>query len=691
MELNYQIALTSVSFDNSYKNVLRFDSRSGQEAYFQTNTLFSISPKVNFNVGSLYATNVIYDCREDESINELLNKNYCIIKDSSPNKTLNYYYYFVTNAVQDCDNRIKMSLELDIFQTYYIDLQFGDSIIYKAHLNRFVPNEDGSISFDGTINSKLFEREDIQNVAKRLNKRTVLSLYDNSTIGNWLKENIACWAYIYYDPLQTYNYVDIYGAESSAKSAESRSIFINSNNGNVPSNIAVFVYPIYKNDKIIKFNMTNPPEQTIAIQNIAWGDWLATGNRTYFHTPAVQIFANHNNGYTKIYSTKISVLPPFDTIPENISYTINNGHLILNTSVASFNGKFKNPLLTNLVGGSIAQETFVVGSTLGPNAQLYASTISAITIQENIVKTKYNVDKQLKFTKNEIIGADKNYKFNPKLLSSDYFELVVSDASENGFVYDFQKLNDNDFDIGFTEPMTPDMTKRYIRILSKGGIYSEETQNNLTGFVNSNDNSLIMPTTAYQDMLANNKNFFLQKENDLKFMGSRSMLNFGSSIVNGAMAGGIGGAIMQGATSVANSAMNVASYVINTNLSIDNLKNAPSNIIGAKGNITFENMYTENGIVVEEYEILNNEKEIINDYMCLYGFTYNRVDNIKNVDNIRKIYNFVRADIETISGINISEQVRQKFRSCFANGIRFWNNDTFSYNKENYERWLENG
>ena len=177
MELYYQIALKSVPFDNSYKNVLRFDTRSEQEAYFETNTLFSNSPRVNFNVGSFYATNVIYDCAENESISELLNKNYCVIKDNNPNRTLNYYYYFITNAMQDCDNRIKLSLELDIFQTYYIDLLFGDGVVYKAHLNRFVDNSDGTVSFDGRRTSKLFEREEITNVAKRLTNRYGLNIY----------------------------------------------------------------------------------------------------------------------------------------------------------------------------------------------------------------------------------------------------------------------------------------------------------------------------------------------------------------------------------------------------------------------------------------------------------------------------------------------------------------------------------
>ena len=37
---DYQIALTNVNFDDTYNNVLLFDSREIQEAYFKVNTLF---------------------------------------------------------------------------------------------------------------------------------------------------------------------------------------------------------------------------------------------------------------------------------------------------------------------------------------------------------------------------------------------------------------------------------------------------------------------------------------------------------------------------------------------------------------------------------------------------------------------------------------------------------------------------
>ena len=82
------------------------------------------------------------------------------------------------------------------------------------------------------------------------------------------------------------------------------------------------------------------------------------------------------------------------------------------------------------------------------------------------------------------------------------------------------------------------------------------------------------------------------------------------------------------------------------------------------------------------------EKEIINDYMCKYGFTVNRFGNPKDYDNIRHYYNYVKAQIDSISGIAISNQARDDIRQRFANGVRFWKQDTIDYSMENYEEWL---
>lgn len=670
MTLNYQIALTIVPFDNSYKNVLRFDTRSEQEAYFKVNTLFSNSPEVNFNVGSLYATNVIYDCKENDSINELLNKNYVIVKDNSSTATYKYYYYFVTNAIQQGGERISMSLELDIFQTYYIDLKFSDSTIFKSHLNRFIDNGDGTISFDGTPTSKLFEREDVQNVAKRLTKREVVSQYPDTELGNWFKENVIAWAYIYVDPFHDFNVVNV---DRQNTTIRFRDIYNESKKGGpIMSNIAVLCFPIVR--KELYLNVT----ETEGSFRRRWGIYsYDTENNP------LKAFLNGNEdtetgAYGYIYSMKVSSTSPILNW-DNISYRIDSslGELSIDAETRTFDGYFLNPLFSYF------------GRSCYCNLAENYGVVTELRSQANFVSAKYEINKEFTFTKNSIKNSNKNPKFNPKLLSSDYSNLTISDATENGFEYDIQKLNKKNIEIKLTEPFVPDISKKYIRISNNEGVYIKDTEDNLTGFVNSNDKTLVMPTPAFKSMLSNNKNYFLQNSINRIFGLTQGAMSSGLAIAGG-ISGGNPLSSIGGGIGIINTGLNYAKQRINENLTIDNLKNAPSNIVGAKGNAIFESMYSENGIIVEEWDILENEKEMINDFMCMYGFTYNRIDNVKNVDNIRKYYNYVRADIEAIHGVNISERVHQKFRECFANGVRFWNTDTFSYEKENYERWLDN-
>lgn len=689
MNLDYQIALTNVPFDNSYKNVLRFDTRSEQEAYFQTNTLFSNSPDVNFNVGSLYATNVVYDGNENEDINELLNKNYCIVKDKRENATIKYYYYFVTNAKQDCDNRILLALELDIFQTYYIDILFSDSVIYKAHLNRFVDNGDGTVSFDGTPTSKLFEREDIQNVAKRIISRTKIknTNFTQLDLNSWLEENVYGWVYLFLDPTHSFN---IYKSDGSGTTSIFNPVkyisknIENENGDDIPSTLPIIAFPVY-----IKGNTSDRIGTTTNRIRFKSSEYAEIPDLV-LDQRGLESFLSNNNDASFVYSIKFSTATPFsqEDFIESDAYTIDeNNNLVFKA--------FTEPPPTDRWTGALNRNYLknFYGVKTNSGSSVATGGIVLQKISNTIKLGNYVLSKKLTFNKQEIVGADKNPMFNPKLLSTDYFELRVNDSTENGFIYDVQKLNMKEFNLLLTEPIVPDLNKKYIRIETDGsGLYSPFTNEDLTGFINNNDNSLILNTDQYKSMLAQNKNFFLQNQTNRN-------ISAGLGLAGGAITTIVGAstlnplAIIGGITAMVGSGMNYSKNQISETLTVDNLKNAPDQISQAKGNIIFESSYSKVGVFIEEYDILDNEKNIVNDYMCLYGFTYNRVDNIKNVDNIRKIYNFVRADIETInsSNVSISETVRKKFRECFANGVRFWNTDTFAYNKENYERWLENG
>ena len=662
--LNYQIALTNVPFDNSYKNVMRFDTRSEQETFFNVSSLFSSdTPRVNFNVGSLMATNIVFDCAKTDNINELLNKNYCIVKDNSSNAGLDYYYYFITNAKQENENRISLSIELDIFQTYYIDLKFSDCLIERAHLDRWIDNLDGTVSFNGNVDSPLFEREPIKNVGKRLTKRTKLGVYNHnlSTIDNWLKENVLYWLYVYIDPTVSYESMQNWNNETG--SIKLNTIYHTLKGGyllgsdiegnKIPSNIAVLCVPIYKSTShVIKYKLNN------ISSNLRYG--------------AIKKLFDENGGNAHVYQIKVSYTPP--TTNENWINTNNEMHIDSNDNLI-------------IEGTGTATNYYAsIGEFANANVRKNSSGVFLELLNQPYeIKTEnYNVNKKLTFNISDIIVDNKNSKYNPKLLNSDYYELIISDATEQGFVYDLQKLNKENFNLILTESLTPDQSKIYLRIKTdNNNVYIQDTENNLTGYVNSNDNSIILLSTAFQEMLANNKNFFLQNSINRGLDVVKGGISSFGSALTGNFTGAISGAI--------NTGINYARDKITEELTVDNLKNAPANITGAKGNAIFNSQYSENGPIVEEWDILPHEKEIINDYMCMYGFSYNKIGNIKNYDNIRKYYNYIKADIEEISSdtLNVSDNVLQKFKRLFAQGVRFWNTDTFSYTKENYEKWFE--
>jgi hypothetical protein len=194
-----------------------------------------------------------------------------------------------------------------------------------------------------------------------------------------------------------------------------------------------------------------------------------------------------------------------------------------------------------------------------------------------------------------------------------------------------------------------------------------------------------MPTAAFKSMLANNKNFFLQNDMNRKIQIQRQLPNYIGGGVEGATTGNWG----KMAGQVYNDAINYEQNKLNEKFTVDNLKSAPGQIIGARGSAIFEHMYSENGVIVEEYDILPNEKEIINDFMCKFGFTVNRFGNPKDYDNIRHYYNYVKAKIDSISGMPLSNAARDDIRQRFANGIRFWKQDNIDYSMENYEEWLK--
>lgn len=655
--LNFQAVLINSKFDIDCRNVLRFDTREAQENYFNCASLFSNAKYINFNSGSLIETTIVYQISENESINDLLSKNYCIVKDNSPNANLKYYYFFVKNSMQDSANQIKVWLELDVFQTYYIDLNFSDCEILRAHLNRFNDDGDGTVSFRGGIDSDLFEREPIQNVSKRLTKRTKINFQNDvdADINEWLNENVVAWAYIFVDYQHEY---EGYGYTTTSQVSQSVNPINYLNAGDnqidfegdsyINTKMACLAYPIMKTDASIKLQI-----------KIAGTKYEKVIDRKAFTT-----FLKLNNDFSYVYQYKISKVSPFAnklvaSYPSTLKID-SNGDLIISDSdntLAAF--------------GLYRLFTAATGALLGIHYQ---------KAQQRTTDYSLNF---FKFNKTDIVGAVKNLNFNPKLLNSDYKELKIVDENEGGGNYDIQKINQNSIAITYVEPLNADITRMYAYVNNfENGIYNENLKYTFFGMLENEDTSLPMSTSQFQEMLANTKNFYVQnKINRITNLTTASV----SAGLN--LASGNYGAT---ATGVASGLTDLFLSKTKENLNVDNMRSAPADVANIGGLVLMPAAISDFGIFVEEYDALENEKRIANDFMDLNGFTYGKIGNIKNFDNIRKFHNFIQANIQETSGINISRNVHEKFKQLFFRGVRFWNTDDFDYSKENYEIWLEN-
>lgn len=669
--VKYYLALCDTIFDNNSENTRFFEATSTKTAqqvqieYWESKISCDYEQIKAPNLNSIDITSQVYKNTNNYELFDLTNKNYAIIKVEQNGTPIRYYYYFITNAQIGAQNQVLFDLKLDTIQTYIFneDLEFSDCFISKAHLNRWIDNGDGTVSFDGTVNSKLFEREDVQNVAKRLIRREKISLYQNITnitneVIQWLEENVICWEYVFLDPNHGYT---VGGYTTSIYFLSTR-IYNSENDGWIDSQLCASCVPILKGNKRIYIN---PDFQ---------GDYVFDEPQLV-NQNAMQYFLDANSGGEFVFGIKLSSQHPFNDLASTVTWELSDDGNDL-----YIGGRWSSNISTTQNLGS----DWSNGGTHFKNTNNNTSNVGILYVREQEPSFSAQITTSFiySYNKTEIVGANKNYKWNPKLLSSDYASIEI--GNDNGtFAYDAQKINKENIKILFTEPLNPDITKNYIRYEGNNeDIYITDTNQNFTGYVDNNDTSIILVTTNYQTMIANNKNYFLQNS-----------INRVSNVANGLVSTGLNlatGNLGAAVSSTVGTAAGLFSSLINEKLTVDNMKNAPSSTNNSKGNILLNFMTAKIGPYVEEYDILPNEKSVINDYMDLFGFNYNQVDNIKNIWNIRKYHNYVQANIDAISGVSMSNTARADIKQRFQNGIRFWNSDNIQYNLENYEKWLEN-
>ena len=198
--LKYKIGLCNVFWNRDGIDTRYFENVASQRAYFlfKVGAVNAIGPRINFNINDNISTTITYLDDSNRSIEELIACNYAVLFRANPetDEVVDVRYYYA-KVSQLSGRKMRVELDLDDIQTNYFKYknQIAPCIINRAHLNRFVKNEDNTFSFDLGLKSHLYEEEDASR-AKRLTKRTKLKIkYTDDIITNWINDNVAYWVY----------------------------------------------------------------------------------------------------------------------------------------------------------------------------------------------------------------------------------------------------------------------------------------------------------------------------------------------------------------------------------------------------------------------------------------------------------------------------------------------------------------
>lgn len=644
--LNHFIKLINHNFYNDYDNAILFESEAERDAYFNVASLFSAftkDDKVNFDYGNyLYTRTAI---KIDSTAWAVQNYNYAIVKDILNNK---YYFYFIRNITYDSGGyantnktQAMLDLELDIMTTIYPALCEGDKIapclINQAHIERFTIDLSDNLHFRVNSDSELLQGTGSD--SKQLIMRARMPIFMapdktlNSPLNDWLNDNILCWAYIYCEN-KPFTFRDI--DDNDTHTVNLGNIRYSTVNGAY----VVYCVPIYRT---YVYGTTTPVNSNIFVS-----DSVTTHQRPITKT-ALQNFIT-DNGAT-IINVKFSYMPPFESknYIDGTDYEINaQGLFFKGTSPHDL--VYYDTVITTTSNFEFCNIN-TIDCLIKVNEQ-NNTTVNAYIKYPQAITDLYDEQK----TKNELINGPRNIKFNPDIIKSNLSIIKLTDSTGTEYNTAPLTLIQNDIAVNFlyTEALTPDVTKGYLRFKDANNIHS--SRYNFTGLIINNDCSIPYSTNILQEYLAQNKNFFIQSAFASLFAG-----------------------ISAGKNGISKGFLTAGENILQTAMEFDNIKGRGDHVKNATGNAIFTFLLNDSdsvegedaGLFIEFDQALDIELKKQDDYNALYGYPVNLLDKITNIQHNRLYYDFIQADLTHINA-SMPTIIFNKFKEIFNKGIRLW-------------------
>lgn len=642
--MDYQIGLCNVWWSKDDIDTRFFSDRDEQKTYFENKIDGRWSTPVNFTMRNNINPTITYTDETGQTIYNVLRNNYCVIKYHFISLQASYWIYrffFINNITHTGGKTYSIDLELDDIQTNYfynyVRENLPHTLINRAHINRFADFNltDTSVKYDTTDNannhSMYGEPTATPNLKLLSRQKLKLCVDSKSTvdtlepIDSWLNDNVIGWEYYYFanDEQPTlYESKSSYTAEDSYRYDEL---------AGTKGALSCYCVPVFKN---------NRDNDTLVVQR------TSTDNPYYINRKSMEEYIRVNNLSSYIYARKFSIKPPF----AYDDYTYNTDGITPYTYTTG-----AGTLTWYAIPGTTPKKNFsfkiftVNYSDDGETSTRYYGVIKVDIDRATPIKSLNNVVDNYTYDKTTVENAPES-----KLYDTPFRKYVIR---RGGDTFEYSPLKTNGVvNLEYTESLTPDITRYYACIVSPEW-YGVGSNNNLTGLVGSMDTSLMVSNDKLAEMLAYNKNYYMQNNAS---WGMQALQSVGS-IFSGNIIGGIMG--------LANTGLDIWQQ----GMTRDNLRSAPNTIKNANGDTCFNSAIADDGIYLEVYGLTNVDSVSVNDKIKEYGYNLGIIGQPKNFDNIRKYYNYLSVDVSSIVGsFSNTEKTRLKER---LRSVRFWNID----------------
>lgn len=675
MALLYQIALTSVWWNDDYQDVRHFNSALEQENYFNLARLFEKAPLINFDIKDLNRPRIVFK-EPNKDVFDVLNSNYLIVKDNHASSVQKYFYYFIDRIYQDSGDQYIAECKLDVWQTFHLKADFGSGMIERAHLPRFIYDpitEKATIDF--SENSPLLVSEHDASAYNKILKVQeevfANTISEQTIIQKWIRDNVSAWAYVFVDNSENRKFYGLYSSADVQYKPKNTyygtKIFITG----LEERYTVMFFPIMKTSRNIHVKLPYDISDGVVLKK-----------QITLSEESFKEYLSNNNGYTKIYNVVLSPICPLYCLNSSrISITIDaTGNLLIDTS-ANNGAACDGPYYIEANFGYPIFYPVRSGYALG--SLEYPDELIADLIYNSQSANFYEMD-QIEFNKSDIVNQNRQIKFEPKFRQAAY----------TTYTFDIMHLIEKEYNYitnpkEFKAVYSPSIIYNELKIYPDKTRFYTASPDDSFSFNTYQDLSIPIINTQLEQYIANNKTWAriggVNSESDYD---KYAEVNFFSKIVS---AVGL------------KTALNPGGYVgkmIDSANALDLEEHKPQDLKAAPSIVKNSTAAVLRILAQDQVKIYYKVNQVPEatllrdlDYYFWFGYKYGyykKFTDILNSSGRRKYFNYILGSFNAISG-DINDTARRELRDLIAKGVRIWEVDkpTFDDTKENYEIYFD--